>query len=61
MHTLKYVFLSYHSVFKFIRLFKSVSLLDYNVVKKYEAQESSGVDQHSHNKRNSIFGLNDCT
>ena len=51
MHTRKYVFLFYHSVFRFICLIKSVSLLDYNMMKKHEAQESSGVGQCSHNKK----------
>lgn len=44
MPTLKYVFLFYHSVFRFICLLKSVSLLDYNMMRKHEVQESSGVD-----------------
>lgn len=61
MHTLKYVFLFYHSVFRFICLIKSVSLLDYNMMKKHEAQEVQGWPVLTQQKEIVIFGLNDCT
>lgn len=43
MHTPKCVFLFHHSMFRFPCLFKSVSLFDYIMMKKYKVQKSSGI------------------